>query len=183
MEPGPRDNASDGVESKWSFLFGFGRFVGFLLLALPALAIVAALVLLPAYQQMSAKTYDLEKLRTDNSAFKDYIAENERMIRDAAEDEVLTMRLRIAQARLGVRNEVTLVDPNAPPAPPPGVIVPPQRSYPAPPANLLLSMAGKLQDANTRRGLFLLAAMAMMAAMFLFASPEKYIQGARDQQH
>ena len=182
MAPGERSSPQDDPREAWSFLFGFGRFVGFLLLAMPALAILAALVLLPAYQQKCAKGYELARLRTDNAAFKEYIDSTERMIRGAPEDEVLTMRLRIAQERLLPRNDVVLVDSNAPPAPPPGVIVPPARTYPPPPSNLLLSMAAKLQDANTRRGLFLLSAMAMMAAMFLFASPEKYTLAPKDQE-
>lgn len=179
MEPGSGNDGSTAFQAVpsggLSFLYGFGRFVGFLLLAVPALATLGALVLLPAYQQMTAKACELEKLRTDNLSFKDYVAANERLIQQASEDEVLTMRLRISQERLLPRNEVVVLDPSAPASAPPGVIVPVRRAYPAQPSNLLLSMAGKLSDANTRRGLFLLSAMAMMAAMFLFASPEKYV--------
>jgi hypothetical protein len=174
MEPGQSNTTTDS--RGLSFLFAFGRFVGFLLLVLPALATVAALTLLPEYQQMTAKAYELDKLRTDNQSFKDYVAANERLIEQASEDEVLTTRLRISHERLLPRNEVVVVDPNAPPVPPPGVIVPAKRAYGPKPENLLLSMAGKLNDENTRRGLFLLSAVAMMAAMFLFASPEKYAQ-------
>lgn len=182
MEPGQRVNSASATTGGLGFLFGFGRFVGFLLLAAPALATVAALVLLPAYQHMTEQAYETEKLRSDNQSIKDYIASNDRLIEDAPVDEDLTTRLRISNARLLPRNEVVVVDPNAPPAPPPGVIVPAHRPYAPKPDNLLLSMAGKLSDDNTRRGLFLLSAVAMMAAMFLFAPPESYVQkpGTRD---
>ena len=171
MEPGRSNEKAPSGGLK--FVYASARFVGFLLLAVPAMATLAALVLLPEYGQMKAKGYELDKVRTDNQSFRDYVTKQEDLLKQASEDEVLTMRLRISTEGLLPKNEVMVVDPNAPKSAPPGVIVPVRRAYPPRPTDSLLAMGTKIEDPNTRRGLFLLSAMALMAGMFLFTDRQE----------
>lgn len=158
------------------FLFGFGRMMGFTLLAAPAMAIIAAVVLLPAYQRMEAKVYLKECARQDNQTYKNFIAARDEMIKHAPEDVNLTREFTIAYEGKLPRNEVVVVDPSAPPPPVPGTIAPRYQDRPAPPGNLLLTMADKIAQPNTRRGLFLLATLAILGAMFLFAPEQTYVE-------
>ena len=174
MAHGPKDEPAVDTPRDLNFLFAFGRFVGFLLLAVPALAIVAAVVLLPAYQSMKAMEYQRDRTRAVIATYRDRIKATRRVIEEAPADEQLTLQVRMAQERLLPPNEVVVVDPKAPPMPPPGSVTGPVRPMPPPPSDALLSMAQKIQSPATKRGLFLLAAAAMLAAMFLFSPPEKY---------
>jgi hypothetical protein len=169
------NNDESNSSSPFSFVFALGRFVGFGLLAVPALLIVASVVLLPAYQSMLNTQHQRDCVRADNDAIKAYIAQTERLIRQAPEDEQLTKRLRMAYDRVAAPNEVTVEDPSLPPSVPGVVRVIRGKKSPAP-SGLLVSMAGKVQDPSTRRGLFLLAGLAMLGAIFLFAPADKYKQ-------
>ncbi len=166
-----RQDAPNGL----GFLYAMGRFVGFCLLAVPALLIVASVVLLPAYQGMLNTLHQRDCIRADNQAIKAYIEQTERLIRQAPEDEQFTLRLRMAYDRVVTPNEVVVEDPSLQPSVP-GVVRVVAAPKPPPPSNLLLSMADKVQNPSTRRGLFLLAGLAMLAAVFLFAPAEKYKQ-------
>jgi hypothetical protein len=182
MAPELKDQGIGQRPAGLRLLFGLGVFGGFLLLAVPALATLAAVVLLPAYQRMAATEYQRDCLAADIAAFKEYVAANERLIDRAPQDEDLTRRLAIVQQRLLPRNEVVVMDPNAPPAPPPGVIVPDLKPRPEPPSNMLLRMAAKVRNPGTCRGLFLLAAGAMLAAMFLFSPADEYQEAPKTRQ-
>ena len=168
-------NDNSNSSSPFGFVFALGRFVGFALLAVPAILIVASVVLLPAYQSMLNTLHQRDCARADNEAIKAYIAQTERLIRQAPEDEQLTMRLRMAYDRVVAPNEVTVEDPPLPPSTP-GVVRVIRGKKPPAPSGLLLSMADKVQDPSTRRGLFLLAGLAMLGAIFLFAPADKYKQ-------
>lgn len=171
MEPGTSNQSTSPV---LKFVFGFGRCVGFLLLAGPAMAILASVVLLPAYQQMMDTVHHRDVAQAQIDWYKDYIDASNRLIAELPENELLTIRLESAQKRLQPRNEVVLKLPTTAPTQPPGrIFMQPPRKPPMP-DNLLLTMAKRVEQPQTRRGLFLLAALAMLAAMFLFSPAEKY---------
>ncbi len=167
---GPAAESSGGL----GFLYGLGRFVGFMLLAGPALAIIAGIVLLPAYKSMKTTQYERDCRRSANAQYKEYLDAVNRQIAEAPEDEQFTLRLRMEQGRLMPPGEVAIEVPNDPGEHPPGTIYAAPSTKPAPPSGLLLTMADRVADPATRRGLLLLAAVAMLAALFLFAPPEKY---------
>ncbi|MFB3890989.1 MAG: hypothetical protein ACE15C_03080 [Phycisphaerae bacterium] len=179
-EPATEEDLEE-VPAGLRFIFGFGRMVGFLLLAVPALVTIAAITLLPTYQNMMATLHERDVKLANVGTYQDYVAATEKMIGRLPEDEDTTRRLVMLQQRLLPRNEVVMIDPSEKPAPPPGVIVPERRPKPAAPSNMLLSMADKLKNPGTRRGLFLLAAGAMLAAMFLFAPADRYRQVKADE--
>jgi hypothetical protein len=181
MDAEPKDEGIEEVPAGLRFIFGFGRMVGFLLLAVPALATIGAITLLPTYQSMMASLHQRDVRQAEIGTSQDFVVATEKMISRLPEDEDTTRRLVMLQQRLLPRNEVVMIDPGEKPAPPPGVIVPDRRAKPAAPSDMFLSMADKLKNPGTRRGLFLLAAGAMLAAMFLFAPADRYRQVHQDQ--
>ncbi|RPI60997.1 MAG: hypothetical protein EHM48_06355 [Planctomycetaceae bacterium] len=174
MESGQKDNLTEEPGAGLKVVFGFGRFVGFALLAGPALLILAAMVLLPAYKSLSATQYALTCQQVDNDWYKKRIAANERLIKTSTGDEILTTRVLMEQRRVVPPNVIVVDDPKTTTSLPPGTVIPPPKVYPAKPTNAWLAIAEKVKDPATRRGLFLLSGLAMLAAMFLFAPPQKY---------
>jgi len=145
--------------------------VCFAILAGGALAVLAAVVLLPAYARLSGARYELGCLKANLADAEALIAANQRLIEALPEDEILTKRLAMSQLGLWPVDEVIVIDPVA--AGPPALIRPTRHARPAPPAGRLTSLAGRLERLPARRGLFGLAAGAILAAMFLFAPSEK----------
>jgi len=148
--------------------------VGFVLLAGPAVAVLAAIVLLPAYARLARTLHERDCERARTARLEAIRVAQQRLIAALPHDKVLTARLAMQQEALWPANEIVVVDPNSPPPNPPGVIL--AESFPDPPAadGALIRWAGKLQRPSTRRGLFVLAAGALLAAMLLFASPVRY---------
>ncbi len=149
----------------------FWRGVGFITMAAAALCIVAAVVLLPPYAKLQRVRHQrdiqatrLEEARRTREAM-------DRLIQNAAADEVLTRRL--AWSRLGLypARETVVVDPELPPPPPPGTLR--QVELPAPPApdTTLQAASVRLQSPSRRRGLLVLAASLLVGAVLLFGPP------------
>jgi len=176
---GKRDDApaaaqDGGAPLELRALFAAGRMVGFLLLALPALAVLAGVVLLPAYVRLANAQYELECKKARIADAEWLVAANDRLIKDLPEDEVLTKRLAMNSLGMLPEDETVIRDPNSAPAAPPGVIQPRAHPRPDPPSNWLTQMAQRFENPAKRRGVLLIAACAMLAAMFFFSPPEKY---------
>jgi hypothetical protein len=154
-------------------LFAAGRMVGFAALAGLAMATVAALVLLPAYARMRLAIYERDCDRVTAAELRATANANAHLIADLPTNPVLTKRLAMSQGDLLPDNEV-IVFKSQPLRPPPDVIIPVRYLRPAPPEDWMIRAAAKVQNPPTRRGLLLLAAGALLVAMFLFAPPEKY---------
>lgn len=154
-------------------MFAFGRFVGFVLFAGPALLIVAAIVLLPAYQKMQMVAHERDCERQRIESYQQHIRKQQELLSRAPEDAQVTRVAAMEMLRLSPRNEVVVEDPTMPKIAVGTIFVTPQ-AQPDLPSGWLVDMAGKIQDPATRRGLFLLAAVAMLAAVFLFAPPGSY---------
>ncbi len=160
-------------------LLALGRFIMFLVLAVPAMAIVAAVILLPAYQGLLGTQYQRDCLKSDLAVYESTITKRDQMIQQAPEDEQLTANIAMAQTGMVPKNVVVLYDPDGPKIPAPGQILSTAQPHPPKPSGLAMTMADKVQDPSTRRGLFLLAGMGMLAALFLFASDERQ-QGRKE---
>ena len=167
MEPGPRDSAD--VRSA-GLLDAAGRSIGFLFFAAPAMAILAALVLLPAYKKYAVQQYVLECKRVEVTEADQCIAANERLELAAKNDPLYISRLMMSQSTLMPANEVVVEDPENS-SKPPLMIAPDPLPRPDPPNNALLQYAAKLEGPKTKRGLLLIAVGGVMAGLFLFSPP------------
>ena len=160
---------SDGPAA--GLLFAAGRMVGFLALAGTALAIIAGMVLLPAYAKMRYARYERDCQKVALAEMEATAAANARLIADMPSSPVLTKRLAMSQGELVPDKEVIAPATRAT-RPPPDVILPVRYPRPDPPEGWLLTAAAKLQNPPTRRGLLLLATGSLLVALFLFAPPQ-----------
>lgn len=168
MEHGPRDERPD-----FGLVFAMGRLVGFAMLMIPAVATLAAVVLLPPYAHLCQTRYEAETLRAGIRDAESLVKANERLIAALPDDPVLTVRLALNQTSLWPRNEIVVTDP-AQPSRAAALVRPVLHERPRPPSGWHMQVAEKLKDSATRRGLVFLAAGVMLAAMFLFAPPVMY---------
>lgn len=146
------------------------RVIGFLMIAGPAMGILAGVVLLPPYVALAQADYDLGCMRASVADAKAQIQANERLIASLPTDQVLTKRLAENQLPCTPRHEVII--PGAPQKHPPDLVLPRRAQRPARPARWLMTAAGKLSNPPTRRSLLLLALGALITAVYLFTPPQ-----------
>jgi len=171
MAPRPGKKA-DFKKHPAGLLPALGRAAGFAALAGMALAILAGVVLLPAYARLTEAQYERGCLMAGATEAEDLIRANDRLIAEMPGDPVLTMRLARSQLDLLPENEVVVIDPGRRKAPVGPLVTIPPRPRPNRPGGWLIRLADRLWAPGVRRGLLLLAACAMAAAMFLF-TPSK----------
>ncbi|MCD4824778.1 MAG: hypothetical protein K8S55_09225 [Phycisphaerae bacterium] len=168
-ETQPNDNA---VSSK-RLAGPLVRFVGFYGLTGAALAILAGVVLLPAYARLQRVEHqrDCSHLRIREA--EDTVAAQDRFKNRMVNDEVITRRL--AWSKLGMYpcNEVVVLDPADAQKPPPGTLSQIRHENPAPPATWVQAAATKVTAPAYRRGLLVMAACMLVAALLMFAPPPK----------
>ena len=169
MEPAPGKKAEPG--SARTFLFAAGRLVGFLLAAGPAVMILAAVVLLPAYADLLEARYEHATARVETQRLEAMVVGQDRQLAALeAGDPVLVERYAALQLGLQGDEDVVL----AGDAPPPGFLQIPTFPDPVRPDNTALRWAGKLRDLNFRRGLLVIVAMLLLGGVLLFAPPHVY---------
>ncbi|MBL7133050.1 MAG: hypothetical protein ISS78_03040 [Phycisphaerae bacterium] len=156
MRPGPLD--------------AVGRVIGFLMIAGPAMAILAGVVLLPSYVALAQAEYDEACAQASVADAKAQIQANERLIAALPTDPVLTKRL--AENQLPCRPQHEVIIPGAPQKRPPDLVLPRRAQRPSRPPRWLMTAAGKMSNPPTRRGLLLLALGALITAVYLFAPPQ-----------
>ena len=154
-------------------LGAFGSFIGFALLAGLAVIILAAVVLLPAYAKMEQVRYQRDLLACRYKDAQKLVAGHERMLKALEVDETLTKRLASEHFAVETPGEVVVADPKNPPQTTEVKLFSPTQP-PPPPDNWLIRAADKIQNVRTKRGMILLAAGAMLTAMFLFSPPNRY---------
>jgi hypothetical protein len=157
---------------------------GFLLLALPAMAIVAALVLLPEYAAWKNDVYQRDLAAAQAADMEDLRDAQERTAQALIDDPAFVKRLAMWSLNLLPAGEQVLPS-NLPDAPPPGQVILPPHPRPAQPDDAFLRIAAKValpQDANspqykeraaTRRGLFIVSAGLLLFAVLLFGPAPK----------
>lgn len=165
--PGKKDDAG-------GLLFAAGRFVGYCLLTFPALAIIAGVVLLPAYANLQDQQHIRDVEQAELADMESAKTAYDRLIEGVRNDPVLVKRLSMNMLRTLPSDEEVWADPAVPPAIPPGLIATHRYPRPDPPSGAAIRIARRLGNPATGRGLFLLATGAMLTAMFLFAPPQKY---------
>jgi len=167
--PGTRDDPPVG-----SLLFSARRLVGFMLLSSAGLLLVAAVVLLPAYERLTWTRHHQAEAQAETQRLEAIAADQQRRIEAAQSDRTYVTRLAMRQGILWPRNETVVVAPASPTPAPPEVIAAEKVCPLPPPDGPLLRWAAKLRSPAQRRGMVLLAAAAILAAMVLFSAPGKY---------
>jgi len=171
MAPRPGKKA-DFKRHPAGLLPGLGRAAGFAALAGVALSILAGVVLLPAYASLAEAKYERDCLTASAAEAEDLIRANDRLIAEMPGDAVVTMRVARSQFNLLPENEVVVIDPARRRMPVGPLVTIPQRRRPGRPGGWVIRLAGRLRELRLRRGLLLMAGAAMLAAMFLFATPK-----------
>jgi hypothetical protein len=169
----PPGRSDSHVGGPGGLLTAAGRMVGFSIMAGAALAIFAIAVLVPEYARVLQARHELARQEAVNADLKALIEANDRLIAALPENPVLAKRLAMNQFGLLPENEYVVVDARAPRHPPPGTALTKPHPRPEPPNEQLLGITRRLTRPRTRRGLLLLAAAAMLAALFLFPAREK----------
>lgn len=172
--PGRKADETDGDGDGRGWLFAAGRFVGFALLAGMAVGTLALVVLLPEYARLRRAEYERDCKAADVADQRAVIAANERLIEAFRSDPVLTERYAINHLRLLPAGRVLVVDEASRPAYPPGLVLPDPAPRPEPVPGWLLGAADKLRSPARKRGLLVLAAGILLAAILLFAPPGAY---------
>lgn len=174
---GTKVKGPNAQEHSESILSAFGRLVGFAALAGLALTILAGVVLFPAYARVEEARYQRDCLQAGTADAESLIAVNERLIDALDNDEVLAKRLARSQWRWRPVGETPMAGSGPPltkqPAEALATITSAQR--PAKPNGWLLRIARRFRTPATRRGLLLVAAVAMFAAMLLVAPRQSVV--------
>jgi hypothetical protein len=181
QDQAPGKPAIDSEEPMAGLLDSAGRFLGFLMFAGPAVLILAALLLLPLYKHWAMLEYEVACKQTLMDEKNLLLDCRSRVIRDAAEDEVLTARVLMGQSSMTPANMTVVEVPGLPQWSP--MMVNPIKLPPPPPPSTTkaihflglrlnpIEMANKLENPTTQRGLILVMLGAGLAAIFLFGPP------------
>lgn len=161
-------------------LFACGRMVGFALFAGLGLAILAAIVLLPAYRRTCRARYQRDRAAARVARLEAEASTKARLAQALPHDRTLTVQLMAVQAgRLPAEERILAAS-----APRPQTLEQmirlPEPAPPAPPDGPLIAAAGRLANPATRRGLFFIAAVSLTAAFLLFAPPSCRQDGQDD---
>jgi len=145
-----------------------GRVTGFLLLATPAVAVLAAMILLPAYNHLQQQKYELACLEVVAQEKEDLANTRGRLIRRLPEDDRLTEQLYIAQTNLTPADAEIVTDPSRPPRDPLRITVP-SRPLPPPPNDRWLALGHTIEQPQIRAGLLLIAGAGLFGSLFMFS--------------
>ncbi|MBL7218817.1 MAG: hypothetical protein ISS69_01765 [Phycisphaerae bacterium] len=151
MDRRPGTKADDNTTGS-SLGGAIGRGVGFVVLAGLGMAIIAALVLMPAWANVVRAEHDLAVKRANIAHSRKLVAAGARLNNAIPHDRVVNERL----VKGTVRQDL---------------IHNPPVEYPPEPSGWRLGLADKLAQPKTRRGLSFVAYVALAGAMFLFIPP------------
>jgi len=169
MEPGTSGNpATIATPRKPGPLDTAGRVTGFLFLAVPAMAVLAAMVLLPAYRNLQQQKYELACLEVTKLEAEDLVHTRARLIERLPYDEHLTLQLVIAQTNFTPADAEVISDPSRPARSPLRITVP-RRPLPPPPNDRWLTLGHTIEQPRIRLGLALMAAAGLIGALFMFS--------------
>lgn len=148
-----------------------GRMIGFVMMAGPAMAILAGVVVVRPYASMLQTEYDEACAQARVADAKAQVQANKRLITTLPTDQVLTKRL--AESQLPVTPQHEIIIPFAGlKRTVPDLVVPDRSPRPAPPPRWLMTAAGKLANPSIRRSLLLLALGGLITAVYLFTPPQ-----------
>ncbi len=147
--------------------------IGFTITAGMAVAILAAVVLLPAWQRRQDARNQRDDLVAKSKAYDDLIGHNERTIEAIKTTPLLTEKQLMEQQNYSRPGEVAVELPDIPiddqPDIQPLTAREPGSTQPLP--ERLKSLTKRVQNPRSRRGLLLLSGLLFVTAMVLFGPP------------
>jgi hypothetical protein len=146
--------------------------LGFLLLAGASIALFAGVLMVPDYARLQHAQYEQARQEASVADLQTLVQANDRLIANLPDDPVLVKRLAMNQYGLFPKDEQVVLDERSQRPPPPGMVVVDPRPRPAAPTGWFQETAERISNPPTRRGLLLLAAAAMFAAICLFPARE-----------
>ena len=165
--------AQSGTKVSETGISRFARAVRFAAWVTAALGIFAGVLLLPAYARLLTANYQRGCLDAELACAEKLIEAQDKLIVASRTDVVLTQRLARSQLGLVPQTELVAIAPAGARPAPPAVLSPQRPAYPPPPPRWIIAMGERLVRAPLRRGLMLLAAGALFAAMLLNAPASK----------
>ncbi|MFP4355432.1 MAG: hypothetical protein ACLFUJ_09970 [Phycisphaerae bacterium] len=150
-----------------------GRLVGFAALAGLGLAILACVVLIPPYARLQWARYDKACNQAINADYQDKLAAEQFFIDSLETDEILIER-QAASTLGGLFDPDSFGELQRSPDLPANLLSITPNPRPAPPSGWVIRTAERLKDVRIRRGLCVLSAVAILAAVLLFSNPAKY---------
>ncbi len=166
---GTKASTSSGESDR--ALHSLGRLVGFSLLSALGLGILATVVLIPPYASLLQARYERDCNRALNQDYRDRIEANELFMQDIRQLDVVAIRT-LESSVLGQDslNPGRQLDPRRKEwIPPAANLAPNPRPEPVPAWITRLSL--RVTRPNVRRGLVVLSAAALLAAVVLFWGP------------
>ena len=182
-QPGTRDNGYPPAEP--ADHGGLGRilsstmqFVMFCLLAGAAVGLFGAVLLLPEYAKCRQTQYQQARKELASARLDGYIAGYEQINAELPHDAVLIKRLTMNELGYWPKDEVVVLSNKGPCAHSPATVVVPTTPEPTPPAGWVMTVAQRVADPPTKRGLILLSVVGLVAAVLLFPGGAKQRQSS-----
>ena len=160
-----RNDPADGA------LNAFGRMLGFAAVAGMAFALLAAVVLLPAWHRLDRARADRDLLAAQVELHEQYIQHEGRLIESIKSDPIQTERLLMEQQNYHYPGEQRVAIPEAPVDPPLLEVLAAQTPRPRPASPLLAAMSRRVQRPRIRRGVLLLSGVMGALAVLMFLPP------------
>ncbi len=167
-QPGTRDSEPARPESPASLA---ARTLSFVLLAGLALAILAGVVLLPAYARLNQIIVERDHLVAANADHQVRIEAQRRFIKAVPKDRILAKRLAMRHFGSLPRAEYVVAATEDLRAPQAGTVAIDPHPRPEPVRNWMTATAPKVARPITRRVLLTVAVVALVAAVVLTAAP------------
>jgi len=163
--------ARRGTKAKAGAARPAGRFVRlacFVALVCVAGAVAATVLLLPEWARLQRTLHERDCMRANTAEMQSLVKCQQKLIDAIRNDPVLVKRLAMHHGALTPENERVYTHRSGRAASTPGAIKLPPPRLPDPPSAGIQRLAARLSTGNIRRGLLLLAAAVLMAAIFLF---------------
>ena len=169
-QPGTRDSESDRPEALAS---GMARGVSFLLLAGLAMAVIAAVALLPAYTRLNQVTIEDDRIDAVNAYYQRHIDVNRRLIEAVPGDRILAKRMAMRRFGSLPRAEYVVAGTEDHSASQASAVFVEPPARPQPVENWTTAIAAKLSNPETRMILLAVAAASLVAAVLFTGAPRR----------
>lgn len=163
----PGQKAENDTQFVPPWASAIGRWIGFLLLAGTASAVLAAVILLPEYAALREDRYQRDLEVANMRDLENLLIANERMLVALNEDPVFVERVAMSMGYFAPA-EGDVARMGSVSGPPPGIVITHPVDRPEPPWDGWMIAARRLSNPATRRGFFLLGVGLLMMAFFFF---------------
>ncbi|NLF32484.1 MAG: hypothetical protein GX591_16535 [Planctomycetes bacterium] len=152
-------------------LGGLGRFLGFTIVAGMAFALLATVVVLPAWARLDQARADRDALAFQTAAYDRLVDYRTELIESVKTDPLQTERLLMEQRNYTRPGEAAYAIDDAPADPPVLDAIKAQLPAPRPASATLATLSRRVQRPATRRGLLLLSGLLLVLATVMFLPP------------